>query len=210
MSGESSAAETTVADSVYIQPTLNHGLRVWWAFYWRNTLLSLVVMVFIAALLQILSVPAQSRQYVMTYGQYVVFYILVIFMIHYIVRRKYRDFRLSLVSANSDTPQILKPTLKRTLRVWLTYTWRSLLYVAIASVAINVSLGFLTGAVAIIFPSLARVFPALIGFVVAAAVGLFVVYSNILDEEFGEFRVILAPVGGATDVGRAPVPDTVP
>ena len=35
------------------------------------------------------------------------------------------------------------------------------------------------------------------------AVDLFVIYSGILDEEFGDFRVTLVPIGAA--IGRAPI-----
>jgi len=46
-----------------------------------------------------------------------------------------------------------------------------------------------------------------------AAVGLFVVYSGILDEEFGDFRVTLVPreaVLGAASVVEPAAPNLVP
>ena len=44
ISGDGPPAQENSYDRGYIQPTLGHGLRIWWAFYWRNTLLSLIVM----------------------------------------------------------------------------------------------------------------------------------------------------------------------
>jgi hypothetical protein len=41
------------------------------------------------------------------------------------------------------------------------------------------------------FPTLSRFFALIVQYVIAAAVGLFVIYSNILDEEIGDFRVTL-------------------
>ena len=45
---------------------------------------------------------------------------------------------------------------------------------------------------------------------IGAAIGLFVIYANILDEDFGSFRVTLAPnvaIPAAPAVADAPVTD---
>jgi putative Mn2+ efflux pump MntP len=44
-----------------------------------------------------------------------------------------------------------------------------------------------------IFPAFAKVFSTIVGFVIGAVIGLFVIYSNILDEEIGDFCVTLQP-----------------
>jgi hypothetical protein len=50
-----------------------------------------------------------------------------------------------------------------------------------------------SGAVAAISPQLGQVFSWLMGVVMSGAVGLFTIYSNILDEDIAGFRVSLAP-----------------
>jgi hypothetical protein len=195
----------------YVQPTLGHGLRIWWAFYWRNTIASLAVMFLLGMLMQFFSVPYRERLYVVKYGQYVVSYVMAVFIIHHIVRKNFRDFRIALLETGSETPQPLKLTRRRTVRIWWTYTWRTVLYLAILSVAINVPLGFIGGAVEVIFPKLAQAFSFLVGLVMGAAVGLFAIYSNILDEEFPGFTVTLVPrevVPSANAVALAPTSET--
>jgi hypothetical protein len=46
--------------------------------------------------------------------------------------------------------------------------------------------------------AMAILVPLVESLVISGAVGLFVIYSNILDEDFGDFRVVLLP--------REPVP----
>jgi hypothetical protein len=43
------------------------------------------------------------------------------------------------------------------------------------------------------FPAVTRLIFLLIGFVTGGALSLFVIYSNILDEDIGDFRVVLRP-----------------
>lgn len=94
--------------------------------------------------------------------------------------------------ARSDaTP--LRPVWRRTVRVWWTFTWRSVVYTVLLSFLANVSLGIVTGMLSEMNRIMAVVVPIIQGLMIGAAVGLFVVYSNILDEEFGDFRVVLLP-----------------
>jgi len=46
-----SLASATLED--YIQPTLNHGLRVWWAYYWPTSLISFVLIAMISVALRV-------------------------------------------------------------------------------------------------------------------------------------------------------------
>jgi hypothetical protein len=62
--------------------------------------------------------------------------------------------------------------------MWWTYTWRGIVYLVVLLVATNVPLGFVTGAITVISPALGQAFSQLMGLVIAAAVGLFVIYSN--------------------------------
>ncbi|MGH9679979.1 MAG: hypothetical protein ACRD4Y_08510, partial [Candidatus Acidiferrales bacterium] len=57
-----------------------------------------------------------------------------------------------------------------------------------------VPLGFLSGVFGAVFPHLAGVFAQLFHVLMEGAVGLFTIYSNILDEDIAGFRVGLAPL----------------
>jgi hypothetical protein len=57
----------------------------------------------------------------------------------------------------------------------------------------SVPLGVVTGAVAAISPQIGQVFTWITQVVISGAVGLFTIYSNILDEDIAGFRVSLAP-----------------
>lgn len=197
MFGDSLAPQPSASPtSNYIQPTLSHGLRIWWAFFWRNTLLSggLAFILGIELVLLARYIPLARSRYFLAYGAYVLEYITAIFIMHFIVRKKFQTFRIILApSGDSDAAQILPATFRRTFRIWWTYTWRSAIYRVILGVAMSVPLGFLTGAVAAMSPRLGQVFGWLTGVAAGGAAGLFAIYSNILDEDIAGFCVSLAP-----------------
>ena len=89
----------------------------------------------------------------------------------------------------------------RAFRIWWTFTWRGLAYLVVLLVATNVPLGFVTGAITVISPALGRIFGQFMGIVMAGAVGLFVIYSNLLDEDLGDFHV-----GLVSRSAEAPIP----
>jgi Na+/citrate or Na+/malate symporter len=93
--------------------------------------------------------------------------------------------------------QPLPRTFLRTIRVWWTFVWRTFVYSLIASFAGSVLIGTLTGILSEFGRVMAILTPIVVNVVIAGAVGLFVMYSNILDEEFGDFRVALLPPDGA-------------
>jgi hypothetical protein len=208
MFGEPSAAQPAASNSNYIQPTLSHGLRIWWAFFWRNTLLSggLAFILGIELVLLARYIPLARTRYVLTYGGYVLEYITAIFIMHFIVRKKFQRFRIILSpSGDTDAAQILPATFRRTFRIWWTYTWRTVIYRVILGVAMSVPLGFLTGAVAVISPRLGPVSIWLTGVAAGGAAGLFAIYSNILDEDIAGFRVSLAPRETPVPAGAAAI-----
>ena len=130
----------------------------------------------------------------MQYGGYVIAYSSAVFVIHYVLGKKFRHFRIKLVPVDgSENAEALPLTVQRTFRIWWAYTWRTLIYGVILTFAANVPLAFVNGAVAVIYPPLAAIFSQLVTLGIAAATGLFVIYANILDEDFGSFRVTLAP-----------------
>jgi hypothetical protein len=200
------AVPAVLPDSDYIQPNLGHGLRIWWAFFWRDTLISVVLSAVAGVEIQVIYmkglVSAQTHDLVIKYVSYVVTYIVAIFVMHNIVRKRFQHFRINLTSIQSDEQtEVLPPTFPRTFRIWWTYTWRTVIYSAILMFVANVPLSFIGGAVAVVYPPLANIFTQLVQFAIGAAVGLFVIYANILDEEIGGFHVGLVS-NTATRPGR--------
>jgi hypothetical protein len=167
----------------YIQPNLGHGLRIWWALFWRTTLASSISYGGSVAAFHLV-LPA--------YSSYSVDYLITLAMMYFILRKRYRRFQIRLVSRN-DRSIPLPLTFRRTFRIWWTFTWRTLVYRIILSFAMGVPVGFLSGAVAVIYPPLGPAFQVFVGLAVEAGVGLFVIYSNILDEEMSDFCVTLVP-----------------
>jgi hypothetical protein len=56
----------------------------------------------------------------------------------------------------------------------------------------SVPWGFVTGLFSAIFPALSTLFGVLSGLLASGVVALYVIYSNILDEEIDDFTVTLA------------------
>jgi hypothetical protein len=196
----------------YIQPNLGHGLRIWWAFWWPTTLIAMALTIGINILLRRLyedtTLPGWLVGPVMRYDAYVLTYVVAFLVMAYILRKNFQRFRIGLLSNHGGegaTP--LPPTLRRTARVWWTYSWRSLLYRVIALVAVSFPLGWAMGFLAAIFKQVPAI-PILVNLVTATAVdgsvGLFVIYSNILDEDISDFRVALLP--RAASIGEVAAP----
>jgi hypothetical protein len=179
----------------YIQPDLGHGLRIWWAFYWRTGLSSTVLAIAVNVVLR--RFPSNlAIVFLLRYDVYLFYYLAAFFMMSYILRKKFRHFRIALLSDHGgDGAQPLPPTVARTARVWWTFCWRSVVYRIIVAVVASFPLGWITGFLAAIFASRATV--ALINLAVQifldAVVGMYVIYSNILDEDISDFRVALLP-----------------
>jgi len=208
--GPASPADSILSD--YIQPTFAHGLRIWWAFYWRNTLIALVLGLQLGAAIQWLSeyglISAPLRPLLLQFGSTLIGYLPAIFVMYYVIRKRFRGFRIRLTSG-VDPNQRLPATPKRIFRIWWTYTWRTLVYTIALTVAMSVPMGFLTGAATVISPAFGRVFSAAASLVVAGGLGLFVIYSNILDEEIADFCVGLVPTQ-ATMPASPPTVSPVP
>jgi hypothetical protein len=51
VNGASAPNQSSPLDN-YVQPSLGHGLRLWWAYYWRTSLVSLFVVGFLTFLLR--------------------------------------------------------------------------------------------------------------------------------------------------------------
>ena len=204
-SGESESS--TLPNDNYVQPNLGHGLRIWWAFYWPTTLIATVLTLLLGRFLRQIYenslISAKLILYSAQAGGFVLTYAVAFFVMHYILGKKFRHFRLGLTSAaHGRSAEAIPRSYIRTLRVWWIYVWRTLVYYALAYAFVIIPAGIFEG----LFrpgPVFTTIFGAFLGFVVSGALGLFVIYSNILDEDIGDFHVSLLPL-------RANVPDQAP
>ena len=196
----------------YIQPDLGHGLRIWWAFYWRTALISIVLAIAVNLFLRRLPRDA-AIMFLIRYDTYIFYLLAAFFMMAYILRKKFRHFRIALLSDHGgDGATLLPPTIARTARVWWTFSWRTVVYRIIVAVVAMFPLGWIMGFLAAI--SASRATAALIQLtmqiVLDALVGMFVIYSNILDEDISDFRVALLPRAVSTSpVATSPLPADV-
>lgn len=185
----------------YIQPNLGHGLRIWWAYWWPTFLLTVLANVLTTILLRRIyensDVPGYLLGPAIRYNGYFYTYVFSFFMLALVLRKNFRSFRVGLLSHHGGPgAEILPPNFRRTLRVWWAFTWRDVLYRVIATGAVMFPLGWILGFLAAIFrglPVLSSLVGLLVGVATEAAVGLFVIYSSILDEDISDFRVALLP-----------------
>lgn len=204
--GEGPAVQAALPLNDYVQPTLGHGLRIWWAFYWRNQVIAFILGLQLGATIQWLVtrglVPFASRALLMQAGSILLNYIPASVVLYFVFKKNFRVFRIRLTPRGTvESREELPLTPKRAFRIWWTYTWRGVVYLVVLMVAMNVPLGFVTGAITVISPAVGQIFAQFMGIVMAGAVGLFVIYSNLLDEDLGDFHVGLVPRSAA-----APMP----
>ena len=197
----------------YIRPTFNHALRIWWAFFWQTTLISAIL----AAAIEfgMLGVVYEHRNVrgnlidpIMRFMPYVISYVVAFLIMEYILHKNFRHFRIGLVSCGGKfTSHTMPATLARTVRVWWTYSWRTVIWrlviFFVASIPIGALLGIFTG-----MPVAQAVVRILVIIAIDAAAGLFVIYANILDEDFGDFRVCLLTL--RTDPAASALPVATP
>lgn len=181
----------------YIQPTFNDGLRIWWAFFWPTSLvagvLTILAMAWIKYLYQNFDVSGSTLRYARTAAPYVISYSVAFFVMYYILHKNFRHFHIGLLSnGGAQDAQPLAATFRRTLPIWFTYSWRTFIYRLIASFVASIPIGVVLG----VFTRM----PVVQGFLKLAivtaidgAAGLFVIYNNILEEDFADYRVRLLP-----------------
>jgi hypothetical protein len=192
-----SPAPAATQETSYIQPNFGHGLRIWWAFFWPTTLIATSMAIALNYSLRHIyqdsDIPGSVLGPIMKYDGYVLSYIVALFVMDYILQKKFRHFRIALLSNHGgEGAQTLDSTLGRALRVWWTYSWRTIIYRVIIAFVTAIPTGVIIGLFERI-PALHALVYMLINVAVDAAAGLFVIYSNILDEDFGDFRVGLLP-----------------
>jgi hypothetical protein len=199
MSGTSAvpaAADASGTESPYVQPTFNYAFRIWWAFFWPlNLTLTILIVGWSFVLLKMYSAvsidSALTVKALMLGGQCIFAYGLAFAVMYYILDKHFRHFHVALVDvADFNRPRIVPRTFRRVLPVWFEYSWRGIAYFIVVRVAVALPLGVLLG----LFtrqPILAKILSVLCDTAINAAVGLFIFYNNILDEQFGDARVCL-------------------
>jgi hypothetical protein len=196
MFNDPSAATTNLPMNEYIQPDLGHAARIWWAFFWPTTLISSVLGFALGAALRMLyentATSAKLILWTSRIGGYAINYAVAMAVMYYVLGKRFRHFRIGLLAASGSGSEELGRTFQRTLRVWWAFTWRTVIYGLVAWVVVAMPMGWFVG----IFnpgPAGLSLFGALMGLVLGGGVALFVIYSSILDEELGDFRVCLLP-----------------
>ncbi len=203
-----SAAPDAAVETSYIQPNFGHGLRIWWAFFWPTTFISVILTIALnfglRRIYQESDLPGSVLGPIMKFDPYVLSYAVALFVMDYVLQKNFRHFRLGLLSRRGgEGAQSIPVTLGRTLRVWWTYSWRSLVYRLILSFVAAIPMGVIIGLFTRM-PVVQALVRSLVSVTIDGAAGLFVIYSNILDEDFGDFRVCLLPRHKQTVAPPAP------
>jgi hypothetical protein len=189
--------------SDYIQPNIGYGLRIWWAFFWP---VFLATMTFAFAstfilrrLLENPRVPLKTLAPFVKYQPLFIagFSIAISFpAMAYILRKRFRGFRITLLSKfGQEGAERLAPTFTRTAAVWWAYSWRAVIYRLVAMAIVMFPMGWIMGFAAALLPRSASILfsQIVMPIFVDAFVGMFVIYSSILDEDISNFRVALVP-----------------
>lgn len=102
--------------SNYIQPTFEHGLRIWWAFFWPTTVISAILGFAIELGLRVIyehtNVPGNLIGPVMRFTPYVISYVIALFIMEYILRKNFRHsasvwFRMEVARTRRMCPPLL-------------------------------------------------------------------------------------------------------
>ena len=195
----------------YIQPNLGHGLRIWWAYYWPTSLISFIIIVVLSVLLRKAWENDVLSTQVVRWANRILPYLVVsavsMLGIWRILGKRFHSFSIALLPrAPAPSSEPFSLSLQRTLRVWWEFIWRNVVYSVIFRIAGSIALSLTIG----IFAAVGGRTGAFVSFVsevlIDGAVGLFVIYSGILDEEFADFRVTLVPRAVVLSARRAVEP----
>lgn len=201
----------------YIQPSLAYGLRIWWAYYWPTFLISAfligVLMVFLRKASGYLVHGDQVSLWAYRILPFFVTSFVSIFGIHRILRKKFQSFYIALLPRTAGFgAEALSLTSERTFRIWWEFIWRSIVYSVGFRFAGSIALGMTVGIFASIGGVVGKAVPLVFQVLIDAAVGSFVIYSALLGEEFGDFRLTLigrVAVRSATSAVESAAPDPV-
>ncbi|MGA8038195.1 MAG: hypothetical protein WA823_08720 [Candidatus Acidiferrales bacterium] len=182
-------------ESPYVQPTFDYALRIWWAFYWPLAVTTIFAFFFAVVIGVIFRSVLRSAMPEMVWGivgVIMLFYFAFSFLVmYYLLDKKFRHFRVALVSsADYAHPKVIPRTGARVGRVWFAYIWRAVLYGVLASLVVSFPLNVITGPF-VRMPALYFCLRLAAQIAISGAVGLYIIYNNILDERFGDARVCL-------------------
>lgn len=80
----------------YIQPNLGHPLRIWWAYYWPTTLITLVggfvLRIVVQVLWQNFIFSAKPLMHVNRFGPYIINDVAALFILHYVLGKIFVTF----------------------------------------------------------------------------------------------------------------------
>ena len=120
---------------------------------------------------------------------YAFFYGAAIPVMRFVLHKRFRNFRIAVWPQDRQPPSAdQKPSCNQAIRVWWAFTWRVAIYGALATTMAGFPLRFIAGLFAP-SPQMSAFFEVCIALIVQAAVALFVLYSNILDEDMADFHV---------------------
>ncbi len=180
----------------YIQPDMNYALRVWWAYYWRTALASIF---FDVIYLDVLTgaTPSRHMRPVLKMSDVLipivllaVYLLVTIFVMRYVLGKTFGTFRIALLTPDFASPQPLPVTFARALRVWWYFTWRVFLFSLLGLMFVIFPLGMFVG----LFnptPAVSEAALDILKFLMTASISLYIIYSDILDEDMGDFHVAL-------------------
>jgi len=192
----------------YVQPTLGHALRIWWAFYWRTSAVTIVLVALSTAALRFMyqsrGISFDTFVWGTKLAPYVFYYCAAIPVMRFVLHKRFRQFRVVLWSQAGEPPsETEKPFYGRVIRVWWAFCWRAALYSVIGTVVAGFPLRFVVALFAPT-PKVSALFEMVLATMVGAAMGLYVIYSTILDENMADFRVgLLAVEASETSASQA-------
>jgi hypothetical protein len=184
-------------DSSYIQPTFQHALRIWWAFYWPWAIGSTLFDIGWR------SSVSMSGAFPMLFG-----FVLGYYVMYYVLGRRFRGFRVALVDEKDFSHlQEVPRTFDRVVRIWWAYTWRVWLTLYIAGGSVYLLFGGFVNSV-VVSRTTGAILDVAMYMVFAGAAGLYVFYDTILDDVFAGARVCILQreAGGSNSQANAAAP----
>lgn len=181
----------------WITPTFSHALRVWWAYYWPTWLIAAAIQfgagVGLFAMARAGDLTPDEQTWILRVMPFVATAAVGLFVFQYLLTARFGNFRIAIFPATYGENQLsLPPTFAHGTRIWMAFTWRAILFSVIAGFFVTFPLNAIVAIVTFgTMPPL--VAAVLVGALLNGGVGLFVMYSSILDEEFGTFSVRLVP-----------------
>jgi hypothetical protein len=191
--------------NAYVQATFPNALRVWWAYYWPTSVLTFLLDIVLLAALRIgaNTVLPGLPVIMVRVGLFCVAFPIGFLVFYYVLGKRFRHFQVVLVPRAAASPSDRLPrSLSRTFRVWWAFTWRTVVYSVVVWLIVMFPLSWVIAILGLLGPDGGAIARLVLQTAIAGAIGMYIIYSKILEEEFGDFQVRLVP--------REPVSATVP